>query len=96
MRKRVLLRLTGRVQGVGFRDHVLRIADGFPIAGYVRNVRTDQALEIDVEGDLESVERFLETVLGNPPPAGRIDAHTRRELEPLDRERFVCAPTTET
>jgi acylphosphatase len=66
------------VQGVGFRYTVTRHAAHFPIAGTVRNLASG-AVEIDVEGDDEAVDGFIEAVLRNPPPGARVDRVDRRE-----------------
>ena len=57
--KRVLY--SGRVQGVGFRYTTRRIAQGFDVAGYVRNL-PDGSVELVVEGEAGEVERFLAAV----------------------------------
>src|SRR5574341_1534960 len=49
---------SGRVQGVGFRYTAQSLAQGFPIAGYVRNLSTGQ-VELAAEGTPEDVETFL-------------------------------------
>lgn len=49
---------TGRVQGVGFRYTAQRLAEAYPVAGYVRNLR-DGAVELLVEGEPEQVEALL-------------------------------------
>lgn len=80
--KREIVRLSGRVHGVGFRYQVLRIAQRFEVVGTVRNIRAPQTLEIDVEGDPAEIERFIAAVLAEPPPAARVDSTTRRSAEP--------------
>lgn len=52
---------SGRVQGVGFRARTLRIAEGFPVSGYVRNLK-DGRVEVLVQGNLPAVEGFLNSV----------------------------------
>jgi len=48
----------GRVQGVGFRYTARSVAQGFAIAGTVRN-RPDGSVELVVHGDAEQVAAFL-------------------------------------
>jgi hydrogenase maturation factor HypF (carbamoyltransferase family) len=93
--KREIVLLIGRVQGVGFRYQVLRIAHRFAVTGSVRNLRTNQALEIDVEGEPEEIERFLQTVFAHPPPGGRIDTATRREAQVRGAASFEITATEE-
>jgi acylphosphatase len=52
------VRYTGRVQGVGFRYTAQRVAEEFPISGYVGNLR-DGTVEVVVEGSPEDVDSFL-------------------------------------
>jgi acylphosphatase len=48
----------GNVQGVGFRYTARSIANGFAVAGYVRN-RRDGSVELVAEGEAEEIEHFL-------------------------------------
>lgn len=52
---------SGQVQGVGFRHATRRLAEGFPVAGFVRNL-SDGRVELFVEGEAADVDAFL-TVL---------------------------------
>jgi acylphosphatase len=51
----------GRVQGVGFRYTARRLAGGFPVSGYVRNL-ADGRVELVAEGDASAVSSFLDAV----------------------------------
>ena len=55
---RVKINVTGIVQGVGFRPFVYRIAVQNGLTGYVRN-RGDAGVEILIEGEDESIQKFL-------------------------------------
>jgi acylphosphatase len=57
--RRVIYR--GRVQGVGFRAITSRVASGFQVKGYVKNL-DDGSVEVVASGDLEEVDRFLDAV----------------------------------
>ena len=57
--KRVLYE--GHVQGVGFRYAAHGLAQGFAVAGYVKNL-PDRRVELVAEGDATEVERFLQAV----------------------------------
>jgi acylphosphatase len=50
-----------RVQGVGFRYTAQRLAAGFPVAGYVKNLR-DGTVELVAEGEPDQVNAFLTAV----------------------------------
>jgi len=52
---------TGTVQGVGFRYTTCRLAAGFAVTGYVRNL-PDGAVELVAEGDGGEVDRFCAAV----------------------------------
>jgi acylphosphatase len=72
---------SGEVQGVGFRYTARRVAEGYDVAGYVRNLATGQ-VELVAEGAPEQVDAFLAAVAGrmadyihradsrNEPPGG--------------------------
>lgn len=52
---------SGRVQGVGFRYSTQRLAQGYAVHGFVKNL-ADGRVEVLVEGELTEVERFLAAV----------------------------------
>lgn len=60
--------LKGRVQGVGFRWFAREAADVEGITGWVTN-RTDGAVEVLAEGDLEAVQRFENRIRRGPSGA---------------------------
>jgi acylphosphatase len=70
----------GRVQGVGFRDSVCRVAWKLGgLKGHVRNLR-DGAVEVMVTGEDRKVEELRE-FLRRGPPLARVD---RLDERPLD------------
>ena len=71
MEKRAKVSVRGVVQGVGFRPFVYRHASEYALAGWVRN--TSGAVEIEVEGEEESLSRFLKTLAASAPPRARIE-----------------------
>jgi len=68
--KRVLLKITGRVQGVGFRYSALDEARQFGLTGWVRNT-PDGAVELVAEGPEEQL-RHLVSWCHLGPPGGRV------------------------
>ncbi|MFM8807561.1 MAG: acylphosphatase, partial [Chthoniobacterales bacterium] len=48
----------GRVQGVGFRYTARRVAAGFDVSGYVRNL-SDGRVELLASGEPDEVDGFL-------------------------------------
>ncbi len=63
--------VSGIVQGVGFRPFVYDLATRLGLNGFVRN-ETGGVL-IEVEGELDSLERFFGELTSRPPPLARID-----------------------
>lgn len=51
----------GRVQGVGFRVTTHRLATGFQISGYVKNL-SDGTVEVAASGQADEVDRFLAAI----------------------------------
>ena len=60
--------VTGRVQGVGFRYSAVRQARALGLTGTVSN-RYDGSVEVEAEGPLPALERFLEWLNRGPPGA---------------------------
>ena len=52
------LQISGRVQGVGFRYHMCRVAIEFGVTGWVRN-RRDGSVEATVSGTPDAVEKII-------------------------------------
>ncbi len=61
----------GRVQGVGFRYTTNRIARGFSVTGFVRNL-SDGTVEMIASGSASEVQRFVDAI--NAEFAGNIDS----------------------
>jgi hydrogenase maturation protein HypF len=68
---RVEIKVTGIVQGVGFRPFVYRIAVQNELSGYVRN-RGDAGVEILLEGKEQNINNFLKDLKDKKPPLTRI------------------------
>ena len=60
-------RIGGRVQGVGFRPFVYRLAHHYELTGWVRN--NGGAVEIHAQGFAERLQSFGEALLIRAPPA---------------------------
>jgi acylphosphatase len=65
------IRVTGMVQGVGFRYFAMRQANQLGLSGYVKN-RGDGSVEIQVEGEKVTVERFR-SILQEGPGYSSVD-----------------------
>lgn len=68
---RIKVRVTGIVQGVGFRPFVYRIAVKHKLNGYVRN-RGDAGVEILLEGNENEIRGFLNDLKTKKPPLAQI------------------------
>ncbi len=77
---RLRLRVTGLVQGVGFRPHVHRLATGLGLAGHVGN--DTEGVFAEVEGSVQSLDEFLARLVAEAPGPARIDR--------LDHERLAA------
>ncbi len=73
------LGITGRVQGVGYRDWAMVTAQRLGLRGWVRN-RADGAVEALVVGDDNAVGKMIEACRRGPTLA-KVDAV---EVEPVD------------
>jgi acylphosphatase len=82
--KRVIY--SGRVQGVGFRYTAKGIANGFKVAGHVRN-RPDGTVELLAQGAADQVEGFLGAI-GRQMTAYVEDQETQ-DVPPTDAQTFT-------
>lgn len=65
------IQVIGKVQGVYFRANTKKTAQKLGLKGRVRN-ETDGSVRIEVQGEPDRVDRFLEWVHKGPPRA-RVD-----------------------
>jgi acylphosphatase len=63
--------VSGLVQGVGYRFFALRQGDAFELTGRVRNL-SDGTVEVEAEGEMENLERFISR-LREGPRAARVN-----------------------
>jgi acylphosphatase len=59
------LRITGRVQGVGYRAWALQMASRLGLRGWVRN-RSDGSVEAVIIGEEDAVDRMIEACREGP------------------------------
>jgi acylphosphatase len=64
----VRLRITGRVQGVGYRAWVVEMACRLGLCGWVRN-RADGSVEAHITGGADAVAAMIEACRKGPPAA---------------------------
>ncbi len=78
-RVRLAVRITGVVQGVGFRPFVHALAARLDLSGHVGNDSTGVFAEI--EGERAAVSEFLAAVREQAPPLATVGQVSSRELE---------------
>jgi acylphosphatase len=64
----VRLEISGRVQGVGYRESMRAVAQALEVNGWVRN-RDDGSVEAVVQGEEADVERVIAWCHNGPPGA---------------------------
>lgn len=66
--KAVNIRVTGKVQGVFFRESAKKVATELGLAGFVRN-EPDGSVYVEVEGEEALIEKFVEWCKDGPERA---------------------------
>ncbi|MGI6879853.1 acylphosphatase [Microbacterium sp. gxy059] len=89
--RRIRAIATGRVQGVGYRVSAQRDAERLGLAGWVRNVGADR-VEIDAQGDAESIEELI-SWLRQGPPLARVAELRVEERTPDASRGFEVRPS---
>lgn len=83
--------ITGRVQGVGFRDWLAGEARTHGISGWVRN-RPDGSVEAVLAGDTETLQAMLSACRRGPPMA-RVEDVVTDEAAAAPEPGFRIRPT---
>jgi hydrogenase maturation protein HypF len=81
---RIRIKVTGIVQGVGFRPFIYNLAQSLNLKGFVLN--SSEGVTIEVEG--KGIDDFLEKLKNSPPPLSRIESISTESLTPLGYENF--------
>jgi acylphosphatase len=87
----VRLRITGRVQGVGYRAWVVEMARRLGLCGWVRN-RSDGSVEAHITGGADAVAAMIEACRKGPP-AARVADVSVSEAEDDGSVGFAPKPT---
>lgn len=91
--KRKKITVNGRVQGVGFRPFVFRLAKKHSLTGSVSN--NEQGVIIDIQGKSEDLESFESDLVAKHPPLAQITKLSKAELKDLRHlDDFVITPST--
>jgi acylphosphatase len=76
-----LVRVEGRVQGVGFREACVGQARALRLAGWVRN-RLDGSVEVLLQGPPDAVGHMLSWLERGPPAARVLRVQSTRRAPP--------------
>ncbi|QAY62641.1 acylphosphatase [Xylanimonas allomyrinae] len=88
-RRRTQVRVSGRVQGVGFRWWTCDAARAAGLAGWVRNLPGGD-VEAEIEGDADDVARLL-VALRSGPPLAHVTAIHVQDMPALGEDGFRIA-----
>lgn len=88
------VRVTGVIQGVGFRPFVHRLAHEDCLVGFVRN--DTGRVYIEVEGPARAVDRFEQRLRSEAPPLARVDTVDAIAMAAGDDATFVIAASDAT
>lgn len=80
------IKITGVVQGVGFRPFVYQLAHTYTLNGFIYNDTAGVSLE--VEGMDNAIEAFMKSLRSDLPPLARIDTLISEVGERLGYTRF--------
>ncbi len=84
--------ISGRVQGVGFREAAVDAARAAGVAGWVRN-RADGTVEVLVQGPPDAVDRLVAWCRRGPPLARVTGVDVATAAADASLERFERLPT---
>jgi len=81
------LRVTGVVQGVGFRPTVYQLATELNLGGFVGN--DGAGVFIELEGESHAIDDFILRLQADPPPLAHIDAVERSDIPVAGETGFL-------
>ncbi|SMC76572.1 acylphosphatase [Pedobacter africanus] len=82
------VKITGKVQGVGFRETTKYVADQSGIKGFIRN-EADGSVYIEAEGGQWELDSFLEWCNDGPDRAKVENCEVSQSMEPKHFKDFV-------
>ncbi len=85
-RSRVRLRVTGTVQGVGFRPYVYRLANELGLSGSVLN--DERGVLIEAEGSSAAIAELIERLPREAPPLASVEALEKQQLAATGQSDF--------
>lgn len=81
----------GRVQGVGFRPFVYRLAHELALTGWVYNAAG--VVEVEIQGPESALDAFVEQVVSRAPPLARPRLLDQRGVDDAGHPAFVIRPS---
>ena len=90
---RLELTITGRVQGVGFRPALYRLAAARGLQGSIAN--TDAGVVVDLEGPREQLAQLAAELEQAPPPHSQVEHVSQRWLEPAGAAELTILPSVD-
>ncbi|MBW6460935.1 MAG: acylphosphatase [Bacteroidales bacterium] len=87
MRKSYRIKVSGKVQNVGFRFYTVKKAKEFDISGFVRN-EPDGSVYIEAEGKTVDLDTFRDWCRQGPQWA-KVDKLEIQEMPVMDYQGFV-------
>ncbi|MCX8095283.1 MAG: carbamoyltransferase HypF [Caldisericia bacterium] len=91
--KTYFFKIYGRVQGVGFRPFIYKLAKEFGLNGYVAN--TSSCVEIVLQGENIKIKNFIEKVKKDPPPLSKIEKIEENLIELEEFKDFFIKESKE-
>ena len=88
--ERRVLRIRGTVQGVGFRPTVFLVAKSLGIVGQILN--DSEGVLVVAYAEAQQQDTFIDAILQNCPPLGKIDSIECRTRELVSSEEVSDIP----
>jgi len=85
------IHVSGIVQGVGFRPFIYNLAHRLQLTGWVRN--TSGGVEIEIDGQPESLAAFFDALKNEQPPLAHIDDIQISDRQPNGFSSFEIIPS---
>ncbi|MFT4679880.1 MAG: acylphosphatase [Litorivivens sp.] len=83
--QRTKLLISGKVQGVYYRQSMLNFTSNFPITGYVCNLPTGQVLA-EIQGNAADIQQIL-TWCHSGPEMANVTSLEKEDMELVDSEK---------
>jgi acylphosphatase len=88
VRRHLTIRVTGKVQGVAFRQAIKNMAEGLGLTGYARN-NEDGSVTMELEGEESAIEDILRWSWVGPANARVLNV----EVEPGSLQHYTAFST---